>query len=49
MSENFTTREEILDVYQKHAWKYEFEVYCCYLLGFPIGRYRRLVIKALDP
>lgn len=49
MSANFTTREEIRDVYQKRAWIYEFAVYCCYFLGFPIGRYRRLVIKALEP
>jgi len=49
MSGDFTTREEILGVYQRHAWIYEFIVYCCYLLGFPIGYYRRLVIKALAP
>jgi demethylmenaquinone methyltransferase/2-methoxy-6-polyprenyl-1,4-benzoquinol methylase len=49
MSGDFTTREEVLDVYQKRAWIYEFAVYCCYLLGFPIGRYRRLVVEALAP
>lgn len=46
---DFTTREEIRDVYQKRANIYEFAVYCCYLLGFSIGRYRRLVIDALAP
>jgi ubiquinone/menaquinone biosynthesis C-methylase UbiE len=47
MSGNFTTRDEIRDVYQKRASIYELAVYGCYLLGFPIGRYRRLVIDAL--
>lgn len=49
MSGDFTTREEILEIYRKRAGIYEFAVHCCYLLGFPIGRYRRLVIDALDP
>ena len=49
MSGNFTTRDEIRDVYQRWASIYELAVYGCYLLGFPIGRYRRLVIDALNP
>ena len=49
MSEEFTTREEIHTVYEKRAWIYELAVHGCYLLGFPIGRYRRLVLDALDP
>ncbi len=49
MSAKFTTREEILDVYQKRAGIYELAVYGCYLLGFPIGRYRRLAVAALAP
>ena len=49
MNGDFTTREEIHDVYQKRARIYELAVYGCYLLGFPIGRYRRLVVKALAP
>lgn len=49
MSGDFTTREQIRDVYQKRARIYDFAVYGCYLLGFPIGRYRRLVIEALAP
>lgn len=49
MSGDFTTREEIRDVYQKRAWIYELAVYACYLLGFPIGRYRRFAVKALAP
>lgn len=49
MSGRFTTREEILDVYQKRARIYELAVYGCYLLGFPIGRYRRLSVEALAP
>ena len=49
MGGDFTTREEIRDVYQKRARFYELAVYCCYLLGFPIGLYRRLVIEALAP
>lgn len=49
MRGDFTTREEIRNVYEKRAGIYEFAVYCCYLLGFPIGRYRRLVIAALAP
>lgn len=49
MTGDFTTREEILDVYEKRAGIYEFAVYCCYLLGFPIGRYRRLVVEILQP
>jgi ubiquinone/menaquinone biosynthesis C-methylase UbiE len=49
VSGDFTTREEIRAVYQKRAGIYEFAVNCCYLLGFPIGRYRRLVIEALEP
>ncbi len=48
MSGDFTTREEVRQVYEKCAWIYEFAVYCCYLLGFPIGRYRRLVVDALS-
>lgn len=47
MNGDFTTREEIYDVYQKRARVYELAVYGCYLLGFPIGRYRRLAISAL--
>lgn len=49
MSVEFTTREEIRDVYQKRARIYELGVYGCYLLGFPIGRYRRLSVAALAP
>lgn len=49
MSGDFTTRDEIRDVYQKRASIYELAVYGCYLLGFRIGRYRRLVLDALDP
>lgn len=49
MTGNFRTREEIHAVYQKRAATYELAVYGCYLLGFPIGRYRRLAIQALDP
>jgi demethylmenaquinone methyltransferase/2-methoxy-6-polyprenyl-1,4-benzoquinol methylase len=49
MRGDFTTHEEIRAVYQKRAGIYEFAVYCCYLLGFSIGRYRRLVIEALAP
>jgi demethylmenaquinone methyltransferase/2-methoxy-6-polyprenyl-1,4-benzoquinol methylase len=49
MSGDFTTRDEIRDVYQKRARIYDFAVHCCYLLGFPIGRYRRFVIEALAP
>jgi demethylmenaquinone methyltransferase/2-methoxy-6-polyprenyl-1,4-benzoquinol methylase len=49
MSEDFTTRDEVLEVYQKRAGIYEAAVYGCYLLGFPIGRYRRLVLEALSP
>lgn len=49
MSGDFTTRDEIREVYQKRASIYELAVYGCYLLGFPIGRYRRLVLDALDP
>lgn len=49
MSGDFTTREEVRDIYQKRASIYELAVYGCYLLGFPIGRYRRLVIDALGP
>lgn len=37
---NFITREEVYDVYQKQAEIYERTVHLCYLLGFPIGRYR---------
>ena len=49
MSGDFTTRKEIHDVYQKRASIYELAVYGCYLLGFPIGRYRRLAVKELAP
>lgn len=49
MARNFTTREEVRAVYQKRAGIYEFAVGCCYLLGFPIAKYRRLVIEALAP
>ena len=49
MVRDFTTRREIHDIYEKRASIYEIAVYACYLLGFPIGRYRRLVIKALGP
>lgn len=49
MSGDFTTREEILDIYQRRAGIYKLAVYGCYLLGFPIGRYRRLAVRALAP
>ena len=49
MKGDFTTREEIYDVYQKRARIYELAVYSCYLLGFPIGHYRRLAVEALAP
>ena len=49
MKGDFTTREEIYDVYQKRASIYELAVHGCYLLGFPIGRYRRLAVEALAP
>lgn len=49
MNADFTTREEIHAVYEKRAWIYELAVHGCYLLGFPIRRYRRLVLEALDP
>ena len=48
MPGDFTTREEIREVYQKRAWMYELAVHACYLLGFRIGRYRRLTIEALE-
>lgn len=48
MSGDFTTREEIRRVYERCAWIYEFSVHCCYLVGFPIGRYRRLAVEALS-
>jgi len=47
MRGDFTTREEIRDIYQKRAWIYELAVHACYLLGFRIRRYRRLAVKAL--
>ncbi len=47
MRRDFTTREEIHDVYEERAWIYELAVYGCYLLGFPIGRYRRRAVEAL--
>ena len=49
MSGDFTTREEILDIYQRRAGIYELAVYGCYLLGFPISRYRQLAVRALAP
>jgi ubiquinone/menaquinone biosynthesis C-methylase UbiE len=49
MSGDFTTREEILNIYQRRAGIYELTVYGCYLLGFPIGRYRQLAVRALAP
>jgi ubiquinone/menaquinone biosynthesis C-methylase UbiE len=49
VSGDFTTRKEIYDVYQKRASIYELAVHGCYLLGFPIGRYRRLSVEALAP
>jgi len=45
----FLTREEIRDVYQKRAGTYELAIRLYYLLGFPVGRYRRLVVEALAP
>ena len=49
MAKDFTTRREIHEIYEKQASIYELAVYACYLLGFRIGRYRRLAIKALAP
>lgn len=46
---SFLTRDEIREVYEKRASVYELAVYLYYLLGFPIGRYRRLVVEALAP
>ena len=48
MPGDFTTREEIREVYERHAGIYELAVHACNLLGFPIGRYRRLVVEAAD-
>lgn len=45
----FLTREEIRDVYQKRAGTYELAIRLYYLLGSPVGRYRRLGVEALAP
>ncbi|MDH3242653.1 MAG: methyltransferase domain-containing protein [Alphaproteobacteria bacterium] len=45
----FLTREEVRAEYEKRAGIYEFAVYLYYLVGFRIGRYRRLAVEAIAP
>lgn len=44
---DFLTRNQVRDVYQKHAGVYDLAVYLYYLIGMRIGHWRRLVMEAL--
>lgn len=43
-----STRAEIRDTYDRHAGIYDLTVWCYYLVGMRIGRWRRMVIDALS-
>ena len=45
---DFLTREEVRSAYQKTAKIYDLAVWLYYLVGIRIGRYRRLVVEALE-
>jgi ubiquinone/menaquinone biosynthesis C-methylase UbiE len=42
------TREEIRDTYDRHAGIYDRAVWCYYLVGMRIGRWRRMTVDALS-
>ncbi|MFQ6021093.1 MAG: class I SAM-dependent methyltransferase [Acidiferrobacterales bacterium] len=46
-AKDFLTREEVRDVYQKHAKIYDLAVCFYYLIGMRIGHWRRLAVAAL--
>lgn len=46
-TQNFLTREEVLDAYQKWAKVYDLVVWLYYLVGMRIGHWRRLAVEAL--
>ncbi len=48
MASDFTTRDEVLDVYRKRARHYDLTANAYYLLGFREWAYRKRAIAALD-
>jgi demethylmenaquinone methyltransferase/2-methoxy-6-polyprenyl-1,4-benzoquinol methylase len=45
---SFLTREAVRNVYDRNARFYDFAVWFYYLAGMPIGRWRRMVVDALE-
>lgn len=46
--QSFLTRDAVRDVYDRNARFYNFAVWFYYLAGMPIGRWRRMVVDALE-
>ena len=46
--QSFLTREAVRDVYDRNARFYAFAVWFYYLVGMPIGTWRRMVVDALE-
>ena len=42
---DFLTRDQVREVYQKHAGVYDLAVYLYYLIGMRIGHWRRLAME----
>ena len=45
---SFLTRDEVRDVYDRQARIYDLAVWLYYLAGMRIGRWRRMVVDALE-
>ncbi len=46
--QGFPTRDAVKDVYDRNARFYDFAVWGYYLVGMRIGRWRRMVVEALE-
>lgn len=45
---DFLTRDDVRDIYDERAGIYDLVVWLYYLVGMPIGRWRRMVVDALS-
>ena len=45
---SFLTRDAVRDVYDRNARFYDLAVWGYYLVGMPIGKWRRMVVEALE-
>ena len=46
--QGFLTRDAVRDVYDRNARFYDLAVWGYYLVGMPIGKWRRMVVEALE-